>query len=127
MEKGLNGEAKGKLNAANLGKWLESVKVLPMHGGKPNKSEIAKLAKLTDRQPFKNNPECKRLLAEAMEKKGLAAESRADEERAKLERRIRTLEVRADKEMAENFELRRQLKRLRHIEKIIESGGRIIP
>lgn len=127
MRKGTNGRSVGDLNAAKLEAWLETVKELPMHGGRPNKTEIARLAKLKDRQPLENNTRCRELLAEAVKTKGLTTVSKSDEEKLRLERRLRALEIRADKEMAENFELKRQLRKLRHIEKIIEAGGRFIP
>ena len=127
MRKGCNGKMVGEENIAKLKRWLEQVDALPMHGGKPNKSEIARLAGLSDRQPLDNNPECQRLLALAVASKGGELQSRFDEERARQERRIRELEIRADKEMAENFELKRRLKKLQHVEQILESGGRVIP
>lgn len=127
MRKGYNGKMVGEENIAKLKQWLDRVDVLPMHGGKPNKTEIARLAGLADRQPLDNNPECQRLLAVAVANKGGELQSRFDEERARQERRIRELETRADKEMAENFELKRKLKKLQHVERIIESGGRVIP
>lgn len=127
MRKGYNGKMVGEENIAKLKQWLDRVDVLPMHGGKPNKTEIARLAGLADRQPLDNNPECQRLLAVAVAHKGGELQSRFDEERARQERRIRELETRADKEMAENFELKRRLKKLQHVELILESGGRVIP
>ncbi|MBJ6800433.1 hypothetical protein [Geomonas propionica] len=127
MRKGCNGKMVGEENVAKLKLWLDQVDAIPMHGGKPNKSEIARLAGLADRQPLDNNPECQRLLALAVASKGGELQSRYDEERARQERRIRELETRADKEMAENFELKRMLKKLQHVEQILEAGGRVIP
>lgn len=127
MRKGCNGKMVGEENVAKLKQWLDQVDTLPMHGGKPNKSEIARLAGLADRQPLESNPECQKLLAIAVATKGGELQSRFDEERARQERRIRELETRADKEMAENFELKRRLKKLQHVERILESGGRVMP
>lgn len=127
MKKGANGKMVGDENATKLRVWLDTVDELPMHGGKPNKTEIARLAGLKDRQPLENNKSCVALLEAALKKKGLSATSRADDERSRLEKRIRTLETQADKEIAENFELKRKLRKLQHIESIIEAGGRIIP
>jgi hypothetical protein len=127
MKKGTNGKRVGDENVAKLKTWLESVAVIPARGGRPNKTEIARQAGLADRQPLDNNPECTRLLAAALERKGLEAASLADDEKSRLEHRIRALEARADKEIAENFELRRRLRCLQHIEAILEAGGRVIP
>jgi predicted RNase H-like nuclease (RuvC/YqgF family) len=127
MKKGTSGKTIGDQNATMLKAWLDTVEELPMHGGKPNKTEIARLAGLKDRQPLENNKSCITLLEAALKSKGLSATSRTDDERSKLEKRIRTLETRADKENAENFELKRKLRKLQHIESIIEAGGRIIP
>lgn len=127
MKKGANGKMVGDENATKLKAWLDSVDELPMHGGKPNKTKIAKLAGLKDRQPLENNKSCISLLEAALKLKALSATSRADDERSRLEKRIRALEAQADKEIAENFELKRRLRKLQHIESIIETGGRIIP
>ena len=126
MEKGMNGKMVGDDNIAKLKAWLDSVDEIPMHGGKPNKTEIARLAKLKDRQPLENNDGCKALLADALTTKGLADVRRSDEAHLVLERRLRASETRADKEISENFELKRRLKKLEHIERIIEAGGRPI-
>jgi len=124
MKKGTNGKMVGDENAIKLKAWLESVNEIPMHGGKPNKTEIARRAGLKDRQPLDNNKECENLLAGAVENKKHISSAGSDDEKAKLERKIRSLETRVDKEMAENFELKRKLRKLQHIENIIESGGR---
>lgn len=127
MKKGVSGKQVGDENAAKLRAWLDSVDEIPLHGGKPNKTAIARLAGLKDRQPLENNQACIELLSQAMRSKRVSVEARTDAERVKLEARIRALETRADKESAENFELKRRLKRLQHVERIIESGGRVIP
>lgn len=127
MKKGTNGKIVGDQNAHKLRVWLESVETIPMHGGSPNKTEIARRAGLKDRQPLDNNPECKKLLADAVANKCLSVSSVTDNEKSKLERKIRELEIRCDKEVAENFELKRKLKRLQHVESLLEAGRRIIP
>jgi hypothetical protein len=126
MKKGENGKMTGDGNVDKLKIWLKGVAEIPMHGGKPNKTEIARLAGLKDRQPFKNNPECAKLLADAIEAKGLGTPNRQNEADALLERKLRASETLADKGIAEIFELRRQLRKFQHIERIIEGGGRPI-
>lgn len=126
MDKGKSGKMVGDENAEKLKTWLESVAELPMHGGKPNKTEIARRAGLKDRQPLENNEECKRLLAAASTSKKFVVAGTVDNEKSRLEKKLRALETRAEKEIAENFELKRKLRKLQHIESLIEAGGRFI-
>lgn len=126
MQKGTNGKIVGKNNADKLKVWLDQQTSLPGHGGEPNKSEIARLAGLKDRQPFRNNAECKRLLAEAVKKLPVVASEGFDDEKSRLEKLIKETETCIDGDIADNFELNRKLKKLQHIEHLIESGKRFI-
>ncbi len=132
MEKGMNGKQRGKEHVEMFRKWLSEQTSLPGHGGKPNKTEIAKLAGIGDRQRFsKSNgkeSECTKLLNEALTRLPVVASKEdSDNEKTRLENRIKHLETQNDKEMAENFELKRKLKKLQHIERMMEEGKRYTP
>ena len=127
MKIGTNGKMEGDKNTSKLKTWLDSVNEIPMHGGKPNKTEIARRAGLKDRQPFKNNNECANLIAAALENmKHVISAGAGDEKAVKQKRMVKNIETPFDKVIIENFELKRKLRKLQHIESIIESGGRII-
>ena len=124
MKPGESGKVKAQEYAAKLESWLKEQTSLPGHGGKPNKAEIAKLAGIGDRKRFYDNPRCIELLNDC--KLPVVNCEVSDAEKTKLENRIRELETRVDKEMAENFELKRKLRKLQHIEEIMESGARFV-
>lgn len=132
MEKGINGRQRAQEYLARFEAWLSEQTSLPGRGGKPNLTEIARQAGIGDRQRFAKtsdgeDSEYAKLLNKALKNLPLVASEKSDNETARMERRIRDLETRADKEMGENFELKRKLKKLEHIERIIESGWRFIP
>ena len=82
------------------------------------------------RQSLYKNDDCRRMLDEATAAKGLLGiEDRTaadDTGKVKLERRVTALEQSNASLVAENYELRRQLKKLRHVEEMMEQGKRVI-
>ena len=57
---------------------------------------------------------------------GIQERTGDDTGKVKLERRITALEQSNAALVAENYELRRQLKKVRHIEEMMEQGKRVI-
>lgn len=126
---GKSGRQAGAENVERLRAYLETVECLPARNGKANLTAIAAGVGV-DRQVLYKNPECSRLLEQALAQKGLAglqARSEADPEKLRLERRVTTLEQNNAALLAENYELRRQLQRLRHVEELLEQGKRVLP
>lgn len=128
--KGRSGRDIGADHAASLRRYLSAVDALPARDGKVNMSAVA-LGAGFDRQVLYKNPECARLLDEAVREKGLAGvESRdgaaADPQKVALERRVRQLEKMNASLMAENEALRERLWRLEHIERHILAAGRTV-
>lgn len=111
--------------AEKLRAYLSSVEALPARGGVANKAAVAQAAGIP-RESLYTNPACSALLDEAIQTKGLAG-AKKDDERAKLERRLSTLEQTNAALVAEVHELRRKLEQYRHIEAMLEEGRRVIP
>ena len=133
-EKGRSGKQLGDENVEKLRAYLERVEFIPARGNGPDKTAIARDAGLRDRQPLYKNENCVALLQEYLQKKPLGSggapdvpEAAADNpNEAKLERQLRTQEAKNDALAAEIFDLRRRLKRLSHIEALLEQGKRPI-
>jgi hypothetical protein len=122
-------KALGAENVRKLTAYLAGIDALPARGGKANMTAIA-VAAGVDRQALYKNPDCRKLLNDAIAQKGLAGiEDRPEEDREKLalERKITDLQKKNDSLYAEVHELRRQLKRYQNIEQMLEQGKRIIP
>lgn len=109
--------------AEKLKRYIDSVGELPTRNGTANKAAIARAAGIP-RESLYNNPMCEDILESAIGMKGLAKQP--DDERAKLERRITSLEQNNASLVAEVYELRRQLEQLRHVEAILEEGRRVV-
>lgn len=118
----------GAENVRKLTSYLTGIDALPARGGKANMTAIA-VASGVDRQALYKNPECRILLQDAIQNKGLVGiEDRPEEdrERAALERKISDLQRKNDSLYAEVHELRRKLKEYQHIEEMLEQGKRVI-
>lgn len=115
---------------ARLNTYLSSVDVIPSRAGKANMTAIAEACGF-DRQTLYKNSIAKELLQQAIATKGLAGtthrEEKVDTEHAALERQVTKLQQTNSALLAEVYELRVQLKRLRHVEQVMEQGSRIIP
>lgn len=125
---GKSGQQIGQEYVEKLKSYLNSVPGLPARSGKVNMTAIAE-ASGVPRQSLYKNEDCQNLLREAASQKGLTGvEDRGDDDggKVRLERRIMTLEQSNAALVAENYELRRQLKKLRHIEEMMEQGKRVI-
>ncbi|GAA0569629.1 DUF6262 family protein [Caenispirillum bisanense] len=127
MAKRLSGAEVGAANVEKLRRYLASVASLPARGEQVHVSAIA-LAAGIDRQVLYKNPECRRLLEEAVAAKGLRGVKErpvqtVDEGRVRLERRVADLERANVALLAENAALRAKLRRYGHIEvHLIETG-----
>lgn len=110
--------------AEKLNRYLKTVDTLPARNGKINKSAVATAVGIP-RESLYTNPACVELLDLAIKKKKLA--HHGDKETMKLERRVNELEQKNASLLGEVFELRRKIKRYRHIEAMLEQGQRIIP
>lgn len=126
---GKSGREVGAENVERLRAYLANVETLPSRAGKANLSAIAVGAGL-DRQVLYKNPECSRLLDQALVEKGLEgvqARGEDDPDKLRLERRIMSLEQSKEALLAEVYDLRRKLLLLRHVEEMLEQGKRVIP
>lgn len=137
MTGGKSGQALGTENVERLRAYLNDLAgrglTLPMRRGEVNMSAIA-LACGFNRQVLYVNEHAKDLLAKAIETAGLTKGSAQDgeEDDAKPEqrsdrrdRRIHKLEQENAALKAENDGLRRQLKRLEHVESVMMAGRRV--
>jgi hypothetical protein len=118
----------GAANVRKLASYLTSIEALPARCGKTNMTAIA-LASGVDRQALYKNPECRNILQEAAKTKGLigiVAVAAYDPERVALERKISELQNKNDALYAEVHDLRRQLKKYKHIEEMYAQGKRAI-
>lgn len=123
-----SGQQIGQEYVDKFRQFLDSIEALPARNGKVNMTALAE-ASGVPRQSLYKNDECRDLLNEAVSVKGLVGiEERNDYDigSVKLERRIMSLEQTNASLVAEIFELRRQLKKLRHIDEMMEQGKRII-
>lgn len=124
-----SGQQIGQEYVEKLKKYLDSIPALPARNGKMNTTAIAE-ASGVPRQSLYKNVDCRNMLDEVAATKGLGGiEGRGDDdgEKVRLERRIMSLEQSNASLLAETYELRRQLKKYRHIEEMMEQGKRIIP
>ncbi len=125
------GQEVGQEYVDKLRRYLDTVTTLPARSGKLNVTAIAE-ASGVPRQSLYKNDNCRQMLEEATAAKGLMGIADTEERKAddastvKLERRITSLEQANSALVAENYELRRQLKKLRHIEEMMEQGHRVI-
>jgi hypothetical protein len=128
MSDNKSGQQIGQEYVDKLKGYLDSIKGLPARSGKVNMTAIAEASRVP-RQSLYKNDDCRVLLENAVKAKGLLGiEDRGDtdSDKVRLERRITTLEQSNASLVAENYELRRQLKKLKHIEEIVEQGKRVI-
>lgn len=115
-----------------LRRLAEAGEGVPERAGKANVTAVA-LACGFNREVLYQNPRCKAVLAEAVVRLGLAKPSAdvaddGQDDRARLENRIRTLEQQNAALYAEVHELRRRLRRVEHIEEhFVRTGRRITP
>lgn len=117
-------------NAKLLRVYFENAKDLPYHGGAPCYEQIASEACMANRQPLYKNQGCIDLCKKWFPKlpaRVVKPEPSDQEETLRAQnRRIGKLEKGNDNLVAEVFELRRKLDKLKHIEKLIEQGKRHI-
>lgn len=112
-----------------LRRYLDNICALPARGGKLNVTAVAE-ASGVPRQSLYKNDECRALLEAAVETKGLVGiveRAEGTGGNVVLERRLTALEQKNAALMAENHELRRQLRRYRHIDEMLEQGRRVMP
>lgn len=124
------GRALGELNRRRFAEWLESAEAIPSNAsGGAHVSELERLLGIP-RNAFYTNPGLRRMLEEAVAKKGLrpigGAAAPRDATESKLEARIKTLEERLDAERASNRELRTRLRRLEALEAALATTGRAL-
>ena len=122
------GQEIGQEYVDKLWHYLNGVNALPARSGKVNMTAIAE-ASGVPRQSLYKNDNCRQMLEEATATKGLLGiedRSADDSGKVKLERRVMTLEQSNASLVAENHELRRQLKKLRHIEEMMLQGKRVM-
>jgi len=142
---GLSGKARGEEYAHRMEAYLEKTPELPLLNGSLNVKAIAEAAGIPTQSVYKN-PAIRRALEAAKERLGVQswAEGRtrtdassvtppkpeSDVKVRRLEQQLTTLEQRHSAVVAENFELRRQLKELRlqfgREDMMIETGRRIV-
>jgi len=124
-----SGKEIGAENVEKLRDYFASIEAVPARAGKAHVSAIAEAVGL-DRQVFYKNPTARQLLEDAVAQKGLrgidAREEQGDVQRAILEQKITDLEQKNSALMAENWELRCQITKLRHVETLMEEGKRVI-
>ena len=124
-----SGKEIGAENVEKLRDYFASIDAVPARAGKAHVSAIAEAVGL-DRQVFYKNPAARQLLEDAVAQKGLrgidAREEQGDVQRAILEQKITELEQKNSALMAENWELRREITKLRHVEALMEEGKRVI-
>jgi len=115
-------------DTVRLGAYAD--KALPRHGTEINRSAIATECGF-DRKVFRDNPRCAALLREADDRDrtrfldGLARaelqrddKTKTDDDRSKLENRVLDL-------LAENAALKRELERLRRLERLMTETGKL--
>ena len=128
MSDNKSGQQIGQEYVDKLKRYLDSIPSLPARSGKVNMTAIAE-ASGVPRQSLYKNDDCRKMIEDAAIQKGLGGiEVRGDDdgEKVRLERRIMSLEQSNASLLAETYELRRQLKKYRHIEEMMEQGKRII-
>ena len=126
-----SGRQKGDENVAALEAYLASVDVLPARSGKVCAAAVAEACGF-DRQVLYKNPRARALLERAVEEKGLVGieareATQSDAKVQAMEGRVKMLETRNAALQAEVASLRAKLKRLEHVERVMESGRRVIP
>ena len=129
MKKGRSAQDVAAENVERLRKYLSGIEALPSRGGQLNATAVARACGF-DRGVLYQNPECKRLLNEALAAKGLRGleehETPAfDDRKRQLEQLVTKLEQRNAALKAENDTLRDKLKRLHHVEAHMIATGRI--
>jgi len=110
-----------------LRNYLEQAKDLPYENGAPNVAGIAREAGLNDRGPLYKNPDCADLFEEYTKilparRSTAQSNTKTSKKEKDLEQKTRSLEIKNAELYSENCELRRQLRKLEHIEKLFESG-----
>lgn len=128
MSDNKSGQQIGQEYVDKLTKYLDGIAELPARNGKVNMTAIAEVSGVP-RQSLYKNDDCRILLDAAIKSKGLVGievRSEGDGEKVRQERRIMSLEQSNAALVAENYELRRQLKKFRHIEEMMEQGKRVI-
>jgi len=129
MSDNRSGQQIGQEYVDKLTRYLDGITALPARGGKVNMTAIAESSGVP-RQSLYKNDDCRVLLDAAIAAKGMVGiEERGavDGDKAKLERRVMTLEQSNASLASENYELRRQLRKLRHVEEMMLQGKRVMP
>ncbi len=125
-----SGRTIGADNVRKLEAYLRSVDAIPARGSKANMSAIAEACGF-DRQTLYKNPQAKEIILEAIEAKGLKGIDErcenVDAERIALERQLTSLQQTNSVLVAEVYELRARLKKLKHVEVLMENGRRFVP
>ena len=125
-----SGKQIGGEHVQKLRDYFEAVDAVPARAGKAHVTAIAEAVGL-DRQVFYKNPMARQLLEEAVLKNGLRGidprDEQSDTQVAMLEKKLTKLEQENSAMLAENWELRREIAKLRHVEKLMEEGKRVIP
>jgi hypothetical protein len=128
MNDGKSGQQIGQEYVDKLTRYLDSIDALPARMGKVNMTAIAEVSGVP-RQSLYKNEDCRVLMEQAIAQKGLVgieARNEGDGDKVRQERRIMALEQSNAAIVAENYELRRQLKKFRHLEEMMEQGKRVI-
>jgi len=123
-----SGQQIGQEYVDKLKLYLDSIDSLPARSGKVSMTAIAE-ASGVPRQSLYKNDDCRVLMEQAIVQKGLVGievRIEGDVEKVRQERRITSLEQSNAALVAENYELRRQLKKFRHLEEMMEQGKRVI-
>ena len=103
---------------------------LPRYGTELNQSQLAKECDF-DRKVFRNNPRCAVILQQAEEADRLRHLNQLQQAEVKREEKAKVDQDRADLEaqnlrlMAENASLRRDLERLRRLETLMTTNGKL--
>ena len=123
-----SGQQVGADNVNKLKAYLDGVEAVPARGGKVNVTAIAEACGF-DRGVLYQNPTAKKMLAEAVEMKGLKGTEvraeKADMDRLVLENKVASLESKNSALVAEVYELKRKLKQLQHVEIAMMQGKRV--
>lgn len=114
-----SGTDKGNEYADMLREYLASTDAVPAVNGRLNKKELAEKAGVPRLSLYKN-PACVELVQNAITTHQLIEDT--DDEKDKLRRKISKLEQNNSDLTAQVYELRRRLKRLQHIEALVEKG-----
>lgn len=113
-----------------LSRYEESRQPLPRYGAELNQSRLAEECEF-DRKVFKNNPRCAALLDAAERTDRELYLSRLDqadlrrEEKSKIDQDRADLEAENLKLLAENASLRRELERLRRLDRLMTQTGKL--